>query len=675
VRVHRPDGAVDDLGAAPFLQMESRFPLTRGDLRIALGTAQFPAINELSSLDPRFEYHFAQQGKYLVEMSGTIRDVWGRTYEGGGSYEVIAGRMLDIDGGVLVGTPFEDGDVFAASAVLTPPLPAEVEFRIRRFPSSGGIEERTVRTLANRFGYAAAEGIALKGEGEFRVDVRATHVAEDGTYWAGEVSWGSVVASSSGLIETRGRRGFQEAPQVGQPWFRFTDDGQQPGDHVMFPFSSGDVMWMEDSDRFSGLADSPAASLQDLTGVFAPRVRERFHRFQPVLGSPVPFDEREATSELPLFCSGERTMLDWGPPEQWGYTYFYAVRPSIRVREMVTEDYTPAAYWRFRDNYHFQPGNGINGDLPNDFKFQFSGTVWRDETDGFRHYGAYASLFVLIPERDPAQGRIMPPFRGNGGGPDGGPLFTLKGKEIDLFFHPTAVRPGTIVHRGERVSFAGYSAPTLPSKVEIVVTAPSGRTRVIRGQASSVGYFHDPTQDFTADESGVWTAKARIVFDGQTSAGPVTEPYPSGDILGSRAGEFFFYVVDANTPRLEIGSTPRFVRPADGPINFSIVPPPGLSDLRLTYTIAMPGFILEEGTKTAMTVTYDAPKLARDFPNLDLHDADGHAGMDPITISFLVGGTDSGGVRRHFARQIVIQGEELQIPRQDPRPKRRAARK
>jgi hypothetical protein len=173
----------------------------------------------------------------------------------------------------------------------------------------------------------------------------------------------------------------------------------------------------------------------------------------------------------------------------------------------------------------------------------------------------------------------------------------------------------------------------------------------------------------------VWKAKATITFDGAVpSTGQVTTPFPTGDVLGSREGEFYFYVVDSRSPQLEVARMPQFVRPADGPITFTITPPPGLTNVHLTYTTTMPGFILEEETTNALTYTYDAQKLARDFPNLDLHDDDGYAGVDTITISFLLSGTDANGKRQHFARQVVIQGEEVQMPSQEPRPKRRAVR-
>ena len=75
---------------------------------------------------------------------------------------------------------------------------------------------------------------------------------------------------------------------------------------------------------------------------------------------------------------------------------------------------------------------------------------------------------------------------------------------------------------------------------------------------------------------------------------------------------------------------------------------------------------------------YDAARLAQDFPNLDIRDADGLSGADMVTLSFLLSGTDTSGTRRYLARQVVFAGEELQVPPQsaipDP-PRRRSVRR
>jgi hypothetical protein len=160
-----------------------------------------------------------------------------------------------------------------------------------------------------------------------------------------------------------------------------------------------------------------------------------------------------------------------------------------------------------------------------------------------------------------------------------------------------------------------------------------------------------------------------VTFEGRvpSTSGQVTAPFPSGGVLGSREGEFNFYVADARSDPPGIAPLPPFVRPPDGPMAITVVPPPGLSSVQLTYTATIPGFILEEGTSTALSYVYDAARLAADFPNLDLYDQDGFAAADTVTVSLLVSGTDASGARKHFTRQVVFQGEEVQITDQKAR--------
>lgn len=673
--VWKPDGTVDTIGPAPFAQLAFRTPASRTGLSLTNATNHANDFHQLVTNDPRFDYAFSQWGRHVITLQGTVEDLYGNTFEGSGTYEVDVARPLDIETAILPGTPFEPGDTLSTAVQLDPPAPADVTVTVRHYPDSDaeGVEIQEVRGVANRFGHFRAHPIRLDTPGEYRVDVRADRVDPSGVHWAGAASWGGVVVTPGSELITHGRRGFDGVERIQQQWLSVRE-ARAGGDHLMFPFHGGDVMWMQKDDP---AADIPKITVQDPSGAFAQRVRSRSQLTGAAWESPG-IEERITAGEIPLF-STQRGPFD--EVEQWGYFYAAVSRPGVRVRELISEDESGTGYWRFSDAYGLQLGNGIGGDFPNDFKFQFGGAVWRDQTDGFRYYGGYASLFVLLPFDDERGGRVMPPFRGNGGGPDGGPLFRLKERDIELFFHPTALRPGTILHRGQRVSFAGYSAPPLASTIEITVTSPSGAVRTIRGRANRFGWFFDPAQDFIAGESGVWTAAVKIAFDGRVSAGQLTEPFPAGDVLGSRAGEFSFYVVDADAPQVDVAVSPQipgpataFVRSADGPITFTVTKPEGWTALELRVTTTMPGFILEEGVQTALTYRYDAQELAKDFPNLDLHDADGFAGADSIAVSLLLSGTDGAGARRHAARQITIQGEELQVPDQRPRPKRRAVR-
>ena len=703
VRIRKPDGAVMTIGPAAFVQSRMSTAVDRDGNAIDQGGGHLTDPYQLTTRDPALEVAFDSDGPHLVELEGEIEDLWGNRWSGKGTYRIHVARPIPVDTATIPGTPFEAGDAFDAGATIAGWSACDVAVDVALAPrSDSNLRRWTIRGRTNRFGvFRPAESVRFTEPGEYRADVTATCTDDAGKAGVGLRAWGGVVAPREPRVVLHGRRGIDDIPGSQQWYFRTQTPGQPiPHSHVNYPFHSGDVLWMQKQD-----ATTTAATLQDPDGSITALLRDRWGP------DKARFDAKASLGQIPLFSSRADLLDPAGDPSKvdlWAYSYRAAERPAVRVREQVTEEDVPSMYWRFHAQYGRQAGVGRNGDLRNDFKFQFAGAVLRGAAIDNPVYAIYGSLFVLVADDDSGGTRAFPPFQGNGGGPNGGPLFTLKGKPIDLFFHPTGLRPGTILVQGDTASFAGYSAPTLASKVEIMVTAPSGRVRTIKGQANRIGWFYDPASDFAVDEPGVWRAKVSIVFDGATSGGQATAPFPTGDVLGALEGEFLFFVVRGGSaaltvipsvsegpggtggalnmgmappappgPSLTLGVTTATVRPAEGPINFTVTPPPGLHDLQLSYVTTMPGFILEQGTASGLTYTYEARRLNGDFPNLDLTDGDGFAGADTITISFLLSGTDAAGKRQHVARQIVIQGEELQMPEQRATPgtpRRRAAR-
>ncbi|MDA2934688.1 hypothetical protein MYX82_10150 [Acidobacteria bacterium AH-259-D05] len=672
VRVRKPDGSVDILGPAPFVQARMRSLVDRNGRLLDDGGGHISDAYQLSTMDPSFEVQFTQDGRHVIALEGSIEDIWGNTWKGGGTYEVYVARTLSLDTTVLPGTPFEVGDVFNPGLVLTPPVPADVEVRFQLAPDSDASQmvEQKVQGRANRFGYfATGDGqISLDQQGEYRVDVRASFRDEQGNLWMGTRTWGGAVTSDSPSIIAHGRRGIDDQPTIGPQWFFRTDTGVPiASSHVPFPFNSGDISWLQKSD-----ASIPLVTFQDPSGSMVDLLRARAQG-SGLVAPPGTFDERAVVGEVPLFSSrpdGLDPHLDPSKVDLWGYSYRSVQRPLVRVREEIGEDGMPTAYWRFNEQYARQFGVGANSDLPNDIKFQYGAAVLRGPALDAPQYAIHGSLFVLVPDDDPGGGtRTFPPFQGNGGGPSGGPIMTLKGTEIDIFIHLTGTRPGSILQVGDVVSWAGHIGPTLPSKMQITVTSPEGTIREITGQANRVGYFYDPSTDFIVEEPGPYRVKVKVWHDGLTSAGPVQEPFPTGDVLGSNEGEFFFYVVEPGSGELQVNiARNSFVRPAEGPINISLSSATGpltvsrpsqLKNAELRFTTVMPGFILEEGRMTELTYSYDAPRLHEDFPNLDLFDSDGRAGADTITMSFLVSGINEKGEKVYQARQVLLQGEEL----------------
>jgi hypothetical protein len=93
------------------------------------------------------------------------------------------------------------------------------------------------------------------------------------------------------------------------------------------------------------------------------------HRFKSAVRSHSPsLEDRITAGEIPLFFEHilrHRPILHPGAIDQWGYYYAFAERPGIHVREFVSEDFNTHGYWRFKDDYNLQVGNGSGGDLPN----------------------------------------------------------------------------------------------------------------------------------------------------------------------------------------------------------------------------------------------------------------------------------------------------------------------
>ena len=423
VQIEQPDGSVRKLGTAPFTQFYSFAPSSKS------GYTMTPASNVpkqyygLTTLDPKFEVEFSQYGRHVVTMKGSVDDVWGTKYQGGGTYEVWIAEHLDLETGVFANTPFEVGDSFSPTVIIQPGVPAEVEITISHYPESDPdqVITQVIKGKANRFGYFHPDSggaFVFDVPGEYRVDVVAQHWDEDGMLWMGAETWASVVETPDSPLITHGLRN-NDCAGGNQQWM-LASETNICGTHLPFPYHRGDIAWMVDTEfdpLFTGAF--PAASVQDTGGAFADLFRERFTaRFDE---DP---DYEISIGEMRLFSSRPDhypPIFDPAAPDtHWAYAYSGAARPGVRIRDMVTERENQESYWRFDDTYNFQPGNGPNGDLPNDFKFQFAGAVYRAPDQDFYYYGAYGSLWVLLPNDDPTGTRVMPPFQGNGGGPSGG---------------------------------------------------------------------------------------------------------------------------------------------------------------------------------------------------------------------------------------------------------------
>ena len=669
VTIHRPDGTETVLGPAPFVQsrLKSLVDDTGGLLDGSGG--HISDTYQLTTLDPRFDVAFTQEGLHVVTVEGAIDDIWGNVWTGGGTYEVHVGRVLALDTTVLPGTHFEVGDGFNPGLVVSPPVTAEVEVRIQHIPHSdiSQLEERVIRGRTNRFGYfqPAGNSVIFDQPGEYRVDITATGQDEQGQLWMGSRTWGGVVAPVNPTIVAHGRRGIDAQDTIGPQWFFFDHlawNGETP--HVPFPFQSGDVTWVEEA----GDVDSslPILTLHDPSRQLTALLRQRGGEYVPLGLGAGSFAERVVVGETPLFSSrpdGDDPHLDPTKVDLWAYSYRSSQRPLVRVREEISEDAIPNPYWRFNDRYANQIGVGQHGDLPGEFKFQYGAAVLHGSALDQAHYAIYGSLFVLVPDDDPDGTRTFPPFQGNGGGPSGGPLFTLKGEDIDLFIHLTGVRPGSVLETGNTFALVGAIGPTLPAQVTYTVTAPDGSQQRFSGWANEIGYYYEPEDNFIVDQPGRYTVDLQVTYDGSTSAGQVTAPFPQGHVLGTARGRFSVYVVSPHSAPLTV-DLPRhdfLTAPADFTVTASA--PDGLTLTEGHMTALMPGVVLEDGSLTVrnngLTYDYDPVGLAAGVPILDVERFGDPVAADVVTVSLFGQGTDSEGQPSYAARVVTLHGPEF----------------
>lgn len=686
VRVEKPDGTADDLGSAQFRQYRLGLADPRRPSTLFGETSVMTPL-ELTTMSDQFNYAFTQYGRHIIHMTGEVEDVQGNVYEGGGRYEVWIAKPLNVvELGVFLGTPFEVGDYYSPTVRVEPGVPAEVEidFRLHVNSSEQDVVQHQFTGTANTYGYfhPATDNpyLQIPAPGEYIVDVNASYWSPDGTLWMGGRRGANVVETPNSPLIAHGRRGMDRVHLPDRPqWFFYNNfeglfnsiGASSPDFTFPVPFHSGDVVWAADKmfDRVGNGEIVPLVRLQDTRGNIAADIVRRLDGFEHGIDGDI--RTLAQIGEMPMFThapiSTQNPVPNAADYRLWSYFYHVTMRPGVAVRAILDGDDHGGVgkYWTFGDPYNLQPGSGPNGDLPGDIKLMFGGGVYRDLDKSINEYVIHGSMAVIIDNDDPMGERTAPPFRGAGGGPNGGPLLVIQGEEIDLFITPTGVRPGEVLEVGDTFSFAGQFWPLLPSKLGVEIVSPSGQRRQIEGMANKIGYFYDPNADFVLDKPGVWSVNVQGIHDSLISAGPVESPFPTGGVLGSDSGNYYFYVVPESeqNPDLKID----FVQSALSPLDLFGDVPAGWTDVGVSHTLTMPGFILDQGEITVTDGTfsyqYDPIQLNQDFPNLDIRDQSNEGptpqSVDTITLTFFIEGVDQSGRRVQIIRRALLEGEAL----------------
>ena len=267
---------------------------------------------------------------------------------------------------------------------------------------------------------------------------------------------------------------------------------------------------------------------------------------------------------------------------------------------------------------------------------------------------------------DPDGTRTFPPFQGNGGGPSGGPLFTLKGEDIDLFIHLTGVRPGSVLETGNTFALVGAIGPTLPAQVTYTVTAPDGSqpNGSMGGRMRSGTTTNRKTTSSWTSQDGT-SVDLQVTYDGRylrrASHCPLSD---QADVLGTARGRFSVYVVSPHSAAVWTVDMPRhdfLTAPAD--FTVTATASRGLTLTEGHMTALIPGVVLEDGSlpveANGLTYDYDPVGLAVGVSILDVERFDRPVAADVVTVSLFGEGTSSEGQPSYVARVVTLHGPEF----------------
>ena len=698
VTVEAPDGKTDCLGPAPLIAAQNDLTcvcpdrLVRDRIVAPVGTAYGnPSLADIYHLTGRgaFDYAFSQYGHYVISLEGKINDLSGAPHTISGTYDAYVARPIDIDIFPESGTPLWPGANIYPQVRVLPPVPADVTMTFLYMPGSNPDRASTlcITGKANRWGEflpnPQENSIFFENPGEYRCDVTAKYVDAQGVWWMACRRGASVVVTPNSDVVIHGERG-NRAPSMKwrARWFIARNShfitGTPPDafdmGHTCFPYESGDVAWLGDRDPDSLF---PNLTFEDPKGTIASLIAERWPAVRDGAGRAGLYpdelrpEDRLAIGEMPFVSSSSKGFSASMEPkavDQWGYFYSTSWRPGISVRSHVAEDMVPASYWFFDDVYGYQFGVGPNGDLPGDVKMNYGGTVFRDLGTGISHYGAYASMLVIIdPRMDPIGRRVMPPFNGLlPGSPPCGPLIEIGGKRYDMFLTYGAIAPGTILEVGDRFYISGVVWPPISGIVRGSVISPSGERTPFETLSNAVGLFNTPGP--IASEPGEWIVTAEGCCTGKTSVGVIAdlvpeEKWPRGGGIGLEGTSFIVPVVSRNTPSITFDLPQGWRLSPPRPFVIRGHFPTDISAKHVHVLASLPGQVIDcrelSAEEGRFTYIYDPQDVSKQFPNIDvtLPSPDPiqrqPAWYDTVTFTFWVG---SGADIR--AGMVLLQGED-----------------
>ncbi|MDP8223867.1 MAG: hypothetical protein P9L99_10945 [Candidatus Lernaella stagnicola] len=658
--------------------------------RVDLGTRAFAGRNDAGPLlaGGGFDVSLGRTGRYRLELTGTMVDLFGRAYEGGGTYEFTVALPLTFSTPVKPGTNYLTGSRYPAAAKVNPPVPADVTIEVDFFPNSDPARARhaTFTGRANQFGHFAAAGTPMVFDepGEYRSLLTTRFVDPAGNLWYGAQTSAGVVAprdKADSEVCLHGGRTYLAPPDPAKPHYggleRFAQ-GTEGGSSVfepetlcqydyIFPYHSGDTLFVSTTYPFEtvvGIVLSMEAKTRELAerlvDAYNPDGRQSLFPITPKHRRPIflpdvfKFSEDnfgyyrmsvEGADHLPILWANGRGLSPFlyrEDNEIEAYTYLSVIRPGFPVLSLAFAGSFQGPCWIVSPNtYGGQINAGPNGDLPGDLYRIMAGLVVKDKKTGRNYYDAYAATVVATPPGT---------WNNAVAAPGEQTIYWQNGREQYFFIGLDTSDSFTV---GEKMLVAGTVMPPVEADVHFTITKPDGAIEELAGRSNRLGGFL-PSRAIDIEQPGVYRVKAHIERQGA-----------GGDVAGTGDGEFHHFAIPADAkPFLDI-DLPFSSGVAPG--GAAMVPlrwPTDLEAVKLHWSIMMPGAVIDEGSRAIDGDGYSfriVPReLAAQYPYIDVaHYGDGRSiAVDTIVVVLLLE-AERGGQKVWDMARIILRGTSL----------------
>jgi hypothetical protein len=616
VQVSDPDGKTTNLGTAPFAGNRGQWPTTKN----AAFTAWKPS----------------KYGYYTVKATGWLADIWGRRYEGGGTYHFWIAKRMTLATATFQGFAFPVGARYGRDLGFAPAVPADVEVTATLYVNSNVNDTRSItfKGKASPAGiYGTAQGaqqLPLDAPGEYHARILARYTDQDGHLWICPMRHAGVVYAADTPIIARGKKLTIKDKMVDrgetqfEGWVESADISHLA--HINYPFQSGDVLLIA-SDQKGANKIEPVLTWELKT-------------------NPAPYDSR--VQGIGLTNLQLKTSNGYSPhlfPEyitDWAYYYAGAPRPGFMSRFLVAEDGTRAPYWPVSPNaFGGQINASSNGDVPGDIYRLIGGVVLRKK-DEAPAYAGYLSSAFLLP-RWTCNNRVIAAGSEDLMGPDW--------KRGRLFLVGT--RPGMVYETGTVFAAAMQIDPVLPATVKVMLTYPDGRQVTTEGTGDSFGSCVGKDR-WTLDMPGVYRIWLEADWQGY-----------KGYMPGLPKDGGMIFVMEKERPAgassLKLNLPEQSAFSAGGWFNIS-----GTSTAKEVYYAAViPGCVVDQGTLPVMwgkfeyffnpqaihsrVATYDTASVTTGRPEI----------MEVVHLTFFSKEITSAGNSYHSFLRLIIRGTSV----------------